>query len=90
MSSFPALVRTSSPDGEARFRLGDPLVDSYLEFVAGRTRPNTLRSLTIALFAGDAHPVTSLLAKVPCAPNQALRWDANAASRRCPHFPEIA
>jgi site-specific recombinase XerC len=45
MSSFPVLVRTSSPAGEIRFRLGDPLVDSYLEFVAGRTRPNTLRAV---------------------------------------------
>ena len=26
-------------------RSGDPLVDSYLEFVAGRTRPNTLRAV---------------------------------------------
>jgi integrase/recombinase XerD len=45
MSSFPDLVRTSSPAGETRFSLGDPLVDSYLEFVAGRTRPNTLRAV---------------------------------------------
>jgi site-specific recombinase XerD len=45
MSSFPVLVRTSSPAGETRFSLRDPLVDSYLEFVAGRTRPNTLRAV---------------------------------------------
>ena len=25
--------------------LGDPFVDSYLEFVAGRSRPNTLRAV---------------------------------------------
>src|SRR5665213_3969800 len=37
-----------------------------------RRRYQSLRSLTIALFAGDAHPVTSLLAKVPCAPNRIL------------------
>lgn len=42
MSAFPCLVRSSSPAGEVRFALGDPLVDSYLEFVAGRARPNTL------------------------------------------------
>jgi hypothetical protein len=45
MNDFPCLVRSSSPWGEARFALGDPLVDSYLEFVAGRSRPNTLRAV---------------------------------------------
>lgn len=45
MNDFPCLVRSSSPSGEARFALGDPLVDSYLEFVAGRARPNTLRAV---------------------------------------------
>lgn len=45
MNNFPCLVRSSSPAGEARFALGDPSVDSYLEFVAGRTRPNTLRAV---------------------------------------------
>lgn len=45
MNQFPCLIRTSSPGGEARFALGDPLVDSYLAFVAGRCRPNTLRAV---------------------------------------------
>lgn len=45
MTSFPCLIRSSSPAGEARFALGDPLVDSYLAFVAGRSRPNTLRAV---------------------------------------------
>ena len=45
MNHFPCLIRTSSPGGEARFALGDPLVDSYLAFVAGRCRPNTLRAV---------------------------------------------
>jgi site-specific recombinase XerD len=45
MNNFPCLVRSSSPAGEARFALGDPLLDSYLEFVAGRARPNTLRAV---------------------------------------------
>src|SRR5918996_5736229 len=39
------LIRTSSAGGESRFALGDPLVDSYLAFVAGRCRPNTLRAV---------------------------------------------
>jgi site-specific recombinase XerD len=45
MSSFPCLVRSSTSGGEARFELGDPLVDSYLAFVAGRARANTLRAV---------------------------------------------
>ena len=45
MNQFPCLIRSSTPGGEARFALGDPLVDSYLAFVAGRCRPNTLRAV---------------------------------------------
>src|SRR5438552_14996633 len=45
MNNFPCLIRSSSPAGEARFALGDPLVDSYLALVAGRARPNTLRAV---------------------------------------------
>jgi integrase/recombinase XerD len=45
MSSFPCLVRSSTSGGETRFALGDPLVDSYLAFVAGRARANTLRAV---------------------------------------------
>ncbi len=68
MSSFPVLVRTSSPAGETRFSLGDPLVDSYLEFVAGRTRPNTLRAVAHDLKAFftvvDKEPVAVVPADV--------------------------
>jgi site-specific recombinase XerD len=45
MTNFPVLNRSQSPTGETRYSLGHPLVDSYLEFVAGRTRPNTLRAV---------------------------------------------
>ena len=45
MSSFPCLIRSSTPSGESRLVLGDRLVDSYLAFVAGRSRPNTLRAI---------------------------------------------
>jgi len=45
MNQFPCLIRTSTIGGEVRFALGDPLVDSYLGFVAGRCRPNTLRAV---------------------------------------------
>jgi site-specific recombinase XerD len=45
MNQFPCLIRSSTESGEARYALGDPLVDSYLAFVAGRSRPNTLRAV---------------------------------------------
>jgi hypothetical protein len=35
MTDFPCLVSSVARSGEARYRLGDPLVDRYLEFVAG-------------------------------------------------------
>jgi integrase/recombinase XerD len=47
--SFPCLVRTTSGLGEVRYALGDRLVDRYLEFVAGRARPNTLRAAAFDL-----------------------------------------
>jgi len=49
MSPFPALIRSSSPSGESRYCLGDPLVDSYLEFVGGRCRATTLRAVAFDL-----------------------------------------
>jgi integrase/recombinase XerD len=51
MSFIPCLVRSSTSTGERRFALGHPLVDSYLEFVAGRARPNTLRAVAFDLKA---------------------------------------
>jgi hypothetical protein len=49
MSFLPCLIRSSTAAGDARFELGDPLVDRYLEFVAGRSRPNTLRAVAFDL-----------------------------------------
>lgn len=49
MSTFPSLVRSVSPAGEVRYALGDPFVDRYLEFVAGRCRPNTLTATAFDL-----------------------------------------
>src|ERR1017187_5364926 len=49
MTIFPSLVRGVSPNGEDRYFLGDPLVDRYLEFVAGRVRANTLRAVAFDL-----------------------------------------
>jgi hypothetical protein len=47
MTNFPCMTRSLSAAGETRFTLGDPLVDSYLEFVGGRARPNTLRAVVL-------------------------------------------
>ena len=62
MNPFPCFVRSVSPSGEARYALGDPVVDSYLEFVAGRCRPNTVRAVTFDLkvffTVVDRDPVT--------------------------------
>jgi integrase/recombinase XerD len=49
MNFIPCLLRSSTPVGELRFRLGHPLLDRYLDFVAGRTRPNTLRAVAFDL-----------------------------------------
>ena len=49
MTFSPCLIRSFTAAGEARFELGDPLLDRYLEFVAGRTRPNTLRAIAFDL-----------------------------------------
>ncbi len=57
---FPCLVRSSTSAGEHRYSLGDPLVDSYLAFVAGRSRPNTLRAV-----AHDLKTFFSIIDKDP-------------------------
>jgi integrase/recombinase XerD len=49
MTTFPCLVRSASSAGDDRYFLGHPLVDRYLEFVAGRVRPNTLRAVAFDL-----------------------------------------
>jgi integrase/recombinase XerD len=60
MSTFPCLVRSVSPSGETRFALGDPLVDRYLGFVAGRARAETLRAT-----AFDLKTFFTVIAKSP-------------------------
>ena len=49
MTFLPCLVRSSTTACEVRFELGHPLLDRYLEFVAGRTRPNTVRAVAFDL-----------------------------------------
>jgi site-specific recombinase XerD len=61
-------MRLLSSAGEPRFALGDPLVDSYLAFVAGRARANTLRAVAHDLksFSGvvDKDPAEVVAADV--------------------------
>ena len=45
MSSFPCLARFVPGSGHVRYRLAD----RYLEFVAGRCRPSTLRAVAFDL-----------------------------------------
>jgi hypothetical protein len=49
MNGFPCLVRSVSASGQVRYVLGDRMADRYLEFVAGRCRPNTLRAVAFDL-----------------------------------------
>jgi integrase/recombinase XerD len=76
MTDFPSLVRTVSASGEARYRLGDPLVDRYLEFVAGRSRPNTLRAV-----AFDLKTFFSVIEKAPVEVEPADVFEFLAAQR---------
>ena len=51
MSDIPCLVRFVPGSGQVRYRLGERLVDRYLEFVAGRYRPNALGAVAFDLKA---------------------------------------
>jgi site-specific recombinase XerD len=62
MTFLPCLVRSTTAGGEHRYSLGDPLLDSYLAFVAGRSRPNTLRAS-----AHDLKTFFTVVAKPPAA-----------------------
>ena len=70
MNEFPCLVRSSSAAGEDRYVLGDPLVDAYLEFVAGRCRPNTLRAV--------AHDLKTFFTVIDKAPVEVVAADVFA------------
>ena len=76
MSSFPCLERTFSPSGQLGYSLGDGLVDRYLEFVAGRCRPNTLRAV-----AFDLKAFFAVVAKDPVAVTAADVFDFLAHQR---------
>jgi integrase/recombinase XerD len=76
MSSFPCLVRTVSGSGRVRYSLGHRLVDRYLEFVAGRCRPNTLRAV-----AFDLKAFFTVVAKAPAEVTAADVFDFLADQR---------
>jgi integrase/recombinase XerD len=76
MSTFPSVVRSFSPSGEPRYALGDPFVDIYLEFVAGRCRPNTL---TATVF--DLKTFFSVVGRDPLAVTSADVFEFLAAQR---------
>lgn len=76
MSDFPYLVRDVSAAGLARYTLGDRLADRYLEFVAGRCRPNTLRAV-----AFDLKAFFTVIGKDPAAVTPADVFDFLAAQR---------
>ena len=70
MTQFPCLTRYPTPAGEVRCALGDPLVDSYLAFVAGRCRANTLRAV--------AHDLKTFFTVVDKAPVSVVAADVFA------------
>jgi len=76
MSAFPCLARFVSGSGQVRYRLGDRLVDRYLEFVAGRCRPNTLRAV-----AFDLKAFFTVIVKDPAAVTAADVFDFLADQR---------
>ena len=70
MSQFPCLIRSSTDAGEVCYVLGDPLVDSYLSFVAGRCRANTLRAV--------AHDLKTFFTVIDKAPVEVVAADVFA------------
>jgi site-specific recombinase XerD len=76
MTGFPSLVRSTAGSGAVRYRLGDPLVDRYLEFVAGRARLNTLRAA-----AFDLKTFFTVVAKHPVEVSSADVFDFLAEQR---------
>ena len=60
MQWSPSFECHLSPDGEERYVVGHELVDEFLEFVAGRARPNTVRA-----YAHDLYVFFSVVGKDP-------------------------
>ena len=62
MGWCPLLEAVVGDDGRCRYRLGHVLVDEFLEFAAGRCRPNTVRA-----YAHDLKVFFSVVDKEPAA-----------------------
>ena len=60
MSWTPCLLRSADPGDRVPIRLGDPVIDEYLEFVAARCRPNTVLAT-----AYDLKVFSSVVGKEP-------------------------
>jgi hypothetical protein len=74
MAVDPRLISSVDANGLPLVRLGVPLLDEYLEFVAGRCRPNTVVATAFDLkvfFSVVACPALGLIRKLP--PTWALR-----------------
>jgi integrase/recombinase XerD len=56
----PVFERVVSGDGEVGYRVGHQLIDEFLEFVAGRARPNTVKA-----YAHDLKVFFAVVAKEP-------------------------
>ena len=67
----PSFETHSSPGGEKRYVIGHELVDDFLEFVAGRARPATVRH-----YAHDLYVFFSVVGKDPIdvRPKDVLRF----------------
>ena len=62
------LTRSRDAAGGVVVRLGVPLLDEYLEFLAGRCRPNTVRAVAYDLNgARSERRVHDVSAEAPCA-----------------------
>ena len=64
MGLVPCLVRSSGPAEREQVHLGHPLLDAFLEFVAGRARWNTVLAtafdLKVFLSLIDTDPAACL------------------------------
>ena len=56
----PQLRRVTRPDGSVSYELGHELLDAFIEFTAGRSRPNTVRA-----YAHDLKTFFSVVSKDP-------------------------
>jgi hypothetical protein len=66
---FPSLIRSVSVSGRERYAVGDPLVDHYLEFVAGRARPVASERLCRGISA-----LVRAVSKAGTRPHRVFAW----------------